>query len=59
MKVIRDKLKEEQKKFDVGNIVGMVLFNILSEEILEGYVMENTPSADMQMCSRIFFKDSL
>ena len=47
-KALRDRLKDESKKFDGSDIFGMVLFIIVSEEILETYNIADTCTADMQ-----------
>ena len=47
-KALRDRLKDESKKFDGTDIFGMVLFNIVSEEVLETYSVADTASSDMQ-----------
>ena len=47
-KALRDRLKDESKKFDGSDIFGMVLFIIVSEEILETYNVADTCTADMQ-----------
>ena len=47
-KALRDRLKDESKKFDGTDIFGMVLFIIVAEEVLETYSVANTASLDMQ-----------
>ena len=47
-KALRDRLKDESKKFDGSDIFGMVLFIVVSEEILETYNIADTCTADMQ-----------
>ena len=47
-KTLRDRLKDENKKFDGSDIFGMVLFIIVAEEVLETYSVEDTNTSDMQ-----------
>lgn len=47
-KALRDRLKDESKKFDGTDIFGMVLFIIVAEEVLETYSVADTVTSDMQ-----------
>ena len=47
-KALRNRLKDESKKFDGTDIFGMVLFIIVAEEILDTYNVADTATADLQ-----------
>ena len=47
-KTLRDRLKEENKKFDGTDMFGMVLFIIVAEEVMENYNVGDNADSDMQ-----------
>ena len=47
-KALRDRLKEEGKKFDGGDVFSMILIIIVSEEIVEQFKVAETASADLR-----------
>ena len=47
-KALRDRLKEENKKFDGSDVFSMILFIIVAEEIIEQYNVADLANADLQ-----------
>lgn len=47
-KALKDRLKDEHKKFDGSEIFGMVSFIIVVEEILETYTIEEATTTELQ-----------